>query len=61
MIIITYEYHSRGKEAITMEKEIPTGYYSSIPKLIDVIKSVYGTTKRTNVTLHGLEMEHDEY
>ena len=42
-----------------MEKEIPTGYYSSIPKLIDVIKSVYGTTKRTNVTLHGLELEYN--
>ena len=57
VITITYQYHSRGKEAKTMEKEIPTGYYNSIPKLIDVIKSVYGTTKRSNVTLHGLEME----
>ena len=59
VISITYQYHSRGKDAITMEKEIPTGYYNSIPKLIDVIKSVYGTTKRSNVTLHGLEMEYN--
>ena len=57
-IRIRYQYLNRGRDE-TMEKEIPPGYYSSIPKLIEAIMSAYGTTKKKNATLHGLEMEYN--
>ena len=49
-ISISYQYLNRGREE-TMEKEIPPGYYSSIPKLIEAIMRAYGVTKRRNATL----------
>ena len=41
----------------TLEKEVPPGYYKTIPELLHVIKSVYGSTDRKNQTLEGLEMK----
>ena len=47
-----------------MVKEIPPGYYENIPDLIDVIKSIYGSTRdrrltTTTVTLIGLEITYN--
>lgn len=59
---IRYQYPRSGKDR-HMDKEVPTGYYASIPELIAVIKNIYGSTKdkksNDKVTLEGLEMEYN--
>jgi hypothetical protein len=57
-IHISYEYLMQGREKETA-KEIPPGYYSTIPKLIEAIMSAYGATKKKNATLHGLDMKYN--
>ena len=57
-IKIKYEYLNRGRAEV-MEKEIPPGYYSTIPKLIEAILSAYGATKKKNHTLQGLDMKYN--
>ena len=46
-----------------MVKEVPPGYYENIPDLIDVIKSIYGSTRDkltgAKVTLIGLEIAYN--
>ena len=62
-IEIAYTY-PRSKRERFMVKEVPTGYYERITDLIDVIKSIYGSTMdrrltTTKVTLIGLEMTYN--
>lgn len=56
---ISYSYPRSGKTRY-MTKEVPPGNYKSIPDLIDVIKSIYGSTldkKSTDkVRLIGLDL-----
>ena len=58
-----YSY-PRSKRERYMVKEIPPGYYENIPDLIDVIKSIYGSTRDrrltgAKVTLIGLEITYN--
>ena len=59
---IDYSYPRSGKKK-HMIKEVTPGYYESIPDLIDVIKSIYGSTldkKSTDkVKLIGLEIAYN--
>ena len=61
-IEIRYSYPKSGKKK-TMTKEVPPGNYKNIPDLIDVIKSIYGSTmdmKSTDkVKLIGLEIAYN--
>ena len=62
-IEITYSYPKSKKERY-MVKEVPPGYYENIPDLIDVIKSIYGSTRdrrltAAKVTLIGLEITYN--
>ena len=62
-IEITYSYPKSKKERY-MVKEVPPGYYENIPDLIDVIKSIYGSTRdrrltAAKVTLVGLEITYN--
>ena len=62
-IEIAYTY-PRSKRERFMVKEVPTGCYERITDLIDVIKSIYGSTMdrrltTTKVTLIGLEMTYN--
>ena len=59
-IEIGYSYPKSRRER-HMFKNVPPGYYENIPDLIDVIKSIYGSTRdrrltSTTVTLIGLEI-----
>ena len=60
---IRYSY-PRSKRKRYMVKEIPPGYYENIPDLIEVIKSIYGSTQdrrltAAKVTLVGLEITYN--
>ena len=60
---IRYSY-PKTKRKRYMVKEIPPGYYENIPDLIEVIKSIYGSTKdrrltAAKVTLVGLEITYN--
>ena len=60
---IRYSY-LRSKRERYMVKEIPPGYYENIPDLIEVIKSIYGSTQdrrltAAKVTLVGLEITYN--
>ena len=59
---IGYSYPRTGKERY-MVKEVPPGYYENIPDIIEVIKSIYGSTtdkKSTDkVKLIGLEISYN--
>ena len=60
---IRYSY-PKTKRKRYMVKEIPPGYYENIPDLIEVIKSIYGSTKDrrltgAKVTLVGLEITYN--
>ena len=62
-IEIRYSY-PRSKRERYMVKEIPPGYYENIPDLIEVIKSIYGSTQdrrltAAKVTLVGLEITYN--
>ena len=62
-IEIRYSY-PRSKRVRYMVKEVPPGYYENIPDLIDVIKSIYGSTRDrrltgAKVTLIGLEITYN--
>ena len=62
-IEIGYSYPKSKRERY-MVKEVPPGYYENIPDLIDVIKSIYGSTRdrrltSTTVTLIGLEITYN--
>ena len=48
-IAIRYSY-PRSKRVRYMVKEVPPGYYENIPDLIDVIKSIYGSTRDRRLT-----------
>ena len=62
-IEIRYSY-PKSKRERHMVKEVPPGYYENIPDLIDVIKSIYGSTRDrrltlATVTLIGLEITYN--
>ena len=62
-IEISYSY-PRTKRERRMVKEVPPGYYENISDLIEVIKSIYGSTQdrrltTTKVTLIGLEIAYN--
>ena len=62
-IEIGYSYPKSRRER-HMVKQVPPGYYENIPDLIDVIKSIYGSTRdrrltSTTVTLIGLEITYN--
>ena len=54
---IAYQSPRPAGKWTTIEKEIPPGYYKTIPELLHVIKSIYGSTDKKNQTLEGLEMK----
>ena len=55
---IQFTYPQSGKW-IRITKEVPTGYYASVPELIEVIKRIYRSTKKENVNLVGLVMTYN--
>ena len=59
---ILYSYPRTGKEK-HMTKEVPPGYYEKISDLIEVIKTIYGSTKdkksTDKVKLIGLEITYN--
>ena len=54
---IAYQSPRPAGKWTTIEKEVPPGYYKTIPELLHVIKSIYGSTDKKNQTLEGLEMK----
>lgn len=57
-IKIAYTHKQMGKFDI-LEKEVPAGYYHSVPELIAVIMDIYKTTRKERITLDGLEMKYN--
>ena len=57
--IISYQTKKTGKW-VEVEKEVPPGFYKTIPKLIEKLLSNYGETSRKNMTLIGLDISFNE-
>ena len=54
---ISFQSPRRAGKWMTMEKEIPAGYYATIPELLKAILRVYPSTNKKTMTLTGLEMK----
>ena len=52
-------YSWKREKDVIIEKEVPPGYYHTVEELIDVIKRIYGSTNRENVTLEGLDIDYN--
>ena len=57
--IISYQSPRQAGKWTTIDKEVPPGYYATIPDLLSAIEEVYGSTDKKNQTLIGLEMEYN--
>ena len=56
---ISYQSPRQAGKWTTIDKEVPPGYYATIPDLFHAIMSVYGSTDKKNQTLVGLEMTYN--
>ena len=54
---ISYQSPRKTGKWTTIDKEVPPGYYATIPDLLSAIMNVYGSTDKKNQTLVGLQMK----
>ena len=54
---ISYQSPRKTGKWTTIDKEVPPGYYATIPDLLSAIMNVYGSTDKKHQPLVGLQMK----